>query len=73
MYMGMTRDTLEQERARYKAMTVEQASAEISKAVYAATAIMEKLEAAGHLKGNGHHARQKLATAAAEDLKSRWK
>jgi hypothetical protein len=54
-------------------MTREQAEAEISKAVYEATAIFERLEGQGLIMGNGHHARQKLAQAAVEDLRSRWK
>lgn len=58
---------------RYKNMTLEDACVEISNAVYESTAILERLEGQGHLLGNGHHARQKLAAAAVEDLKSRWK
>lgn len=53
-------------------MTFEQAAAEISKAVYAATGIFEKLEGEGLISGNGHHARQKIAHAAVEDLRARW-
>jgi phosphotransacetylase len=53
--------------------TLEEASAEVSKAVYAATAAFERLEGDGLIMGNGHHARQKLAQAAVEDLKARWK
>jgi len=54
-------------------MTLKEAEAEVSKAVYEATAIFEHLEGQGLLVGNGHHARQKLAQIAVEDLRSRWK
>jgi len=54
-------------------MTLKEAEAEVSKAVYAATKIFEDLEAQGVILGNGHHARQKLAALAVEDLRSRWK
>lgn len=52
--------------------TLEQASAELSRAVYEATSLLEQLEAAGLIGGNAHHARQKLASAAVEDLRERW-
>lgn len=53
-------------------LTLEQAENELQKAVYEATAILEKLERAGQVSGNGHHARQKLAQMAVEELRSRW-
>jgi phosphotransacetylase len=56
-----------------KRMTLAEAQAEISCTVYAATALLERLETEGLILGNGHHARQKLAQMAADDLKARWR
>lgn len=44
----------------------------VSNQVYAATALIEQLEAAGRLSGNGHHARQQLAKLAADEVNARW-
>lgn len=62
----------EEERARFQAMTLKDAEAELSNAVYAATSLLERLEGVGRLVGNGHHARQKIAQMAVEELRSRW-
>lgn len=53
-------------------MSLEDAQASISAAVYAATALLEVLEHAGKCSGNGHHARQVLAGMAEAELASRW-
>lgn len=55
-----------------KRWTVDEAAAEVERRVYAALDILEDLEEAGRIIGNGHHARQKIAAAAAEDLRARW-
>lgn len=55
-----------------KDMDFETAQAQIENAVYEATRFLEELEHAGKIQGNGHHARQKVAEFAAEELKSRW-
>lgn len=44
----------------------------VSNQVYAATALLEQLEAAGLLSGNGHHVRQKIAQVAADEVNARW-
>jgi len=70
-----TKDKLTQAldpRLRPVQMTLEEAMAFISNRVYEATAIIEQLEGAGLISGNGHHARQKLAGLAAEEIKKRW-
>jgi len=54
-------------------MTLEDACARISASVYQATAIFERLEAAGLVIGNGHHARQKVAEMAVAELRERWR
>lgn len=59
--------------AKVAKMTLEKAEAELSKAVYAATDLLERLEAEGFIVGNGHHARQKLAAAAVAELRARWR
>lgn len=56
-----------------KTMTLEEAKSSISLAVYEASRLLETLENAGLCHGNGHHARQKLAAAAAEQVELRWK
>ena len=59
-------------RTRPVQMTLEDAQHEIQRRVYEATAIIEQLEGAGLLSGNGHHARQKIAEVASEEIKKRW-
>ncbi len=41
--------------------------------IYEASQLIEKMEGLGRIFGNGHHARQKIAENAVEELKSRWK
>jgi hypothetical protein len=55
-----------------KDMTLEQAWSELSRSVYDATRLLERLERAGKVHGNGHHMRQKLATKAVKLLEERW-
>lgn len=62
----------EKTTAKYAAMTLADAEAELMNAVYAATAIMERMEHAGKIRGNGHHARQAVAAKAVEELRGRW-
>ncbi len=60
-------------RTRPVQMTLDEACARISSDVYRATELFDRLEGAGLIDGNSHHARQKLATAAVESLRARWK
>ena len=53
-------------------MTLERAKSRLSNLVYEAAGLIEKLEQAGKVRGNGHHARQKIAQFAVDDLGSRW-
>ena len=53
-------------------MTVEEAEAAVINSVYEATQLIERLESRGKVVGNGHHARQKLARYAGDELKARW-
>lgn len=53
-------------------MTFQDAETEILNSVYAATVLIEWLEHAGKVRGNGHHIRQEVAAAAAKILKERW-
>ncbi len=55
-----------------KAMTREDAEAAITNAVYEASQLIETLATCGRCSGNGHHARQKLAELAKQELASRW-
>lgn len=54
-------------------MTKEAAVNRISNLVYEATALFERLEGAGLVRGNGHHMRQKVAAFAQEMVEERWK
>lgn len=49
-----------------------EAERQLRNAIYEASRIFETLERAGLIKGNGHHARQKLAQKAVDDLRERW-
>lgn len=55
-----------------ESMTLETAQRAIENCVYEATALIEKLEHAGKVRGNGHHARQKIAEEAKDELTRRW-
>ena len=65
-------EILDKDRERYATMSLEEASAELSRRVYEAAILFERLEGAGKVFGNGHHAAQKLAAFAVDDLKARW-
>lgn len=56
-----------------QSMTLEEAQHLIEQRVYDATALIENLENAGKVFGNGHHARQNLARMAKSELTTRWK
>ena len=55
-----------------QAMTLEQAEAEITNAVYDAARIIEALEYKGKIRGNGHHIRQEIAGMAKKLMNERW-
>jgi hypothetical protein len=61
-----------------KAMTLEYASTEISKRVYKATRLIERLEfckandGGKRIRGNGHHLRQEISEFAVKLLKENW-
>lgn len=63
---------------KLQAMTLEDASAEISKRVYAATGLIEKLEyckasdGSKRIRGNGHHLRQEISEFAVKLPKENW-
>ena len=59
-------------REELEKMTLAEAQRQLSNSVYAAALIVEKLETAGKIAGNGHHARQKIAQFAVDDLAKRW-
>ena len=46
---------------------------ELANRIYAAAEMIEELERAGRVFGNGHQARQKIAAYAENELKERWK
>ena len=56
-----------------RAMTLDDAKTELSNAVYAAALFIERLEYAGKVNGNGHHAAQHIAKLACDELESRWR
>lgn len=53
-------------------MSLAEAEAELKNKVYEATKLLETLENAGKLRGNGHHARQEVSDLAGSILKQRW-
>ena len=53
-------------------LTKDRAKTLIERSVYEATKLIEQLERAGKVSGNGHHARTKLAKSAGDELVSRW-
>ena len=56
-----------------RAMSLEDAKTALSNAVYEASCLLERLEYAGKVNGNGHHARQAVAKFATDELESRWR
>ena len=57
---------------RLKTLTLEDAEAEFQNRVYLAALFLEQLEHAGKIRGNGHHAAQKVAKEAVAELRERW-
>ena len=55
-----------------KKLDRETLEAELSNRVYAASLLIERLENAGMVYGNGHHAAQAVAKFAVDDLRKRW-
>ena len=56
-----------------RAMSLEDAKAALANAVYEASYLLERLEYAGKVNGNGHHARQAVAKFATDELESSWR
>ncbi len=57
---------------KLKAMSLKDAQLQIERKVYEATRLLEELERAGKIRGNGHHMRQRLAGYAKTLVKDRW-
>jgi hypothetical protein len=55
--------------SRRSSMSIEEACASLSSDVYRATELFEQLESAQLVGGNGHHARQRVASRAVEMLR----
>jgi hypothetical protein len=53
-------------------MTLDDAVSNLSNRVYDATRIVEELEYAGRVRGNGHHLRQEIAAFAVKLLREQW-
>ena len=60
------------EMAAERCETAEDAVVEIQNRVYEATALFERLEFLGKVRGNGHHIRQEAARLIGELMKERW-
>jgi hypothetical protein len=74
--MNQKNDELEKAadpRTRPVQMTMKEAEAKISNDVYKATLLIEQLEGAGLILGDGHHMRQAVAAFAANLVRERWK
>lgn len=56
-----------------QAMSREEAKAHVRNTVYEATDLIERLQRAGKIYGNGHHIRQELAELAKAKLGEIWK
>lgn len=54
-------------------MSLDEAKEHIYAKVYDAAKLLETLENANMCYGNGHHARQRLAAAAATEVENRWR
>ena len=55
-----------------KDMTLKEAMNEVSNEVYLGSAIVEELEHAGKIFGNGHHIRQAIAKFAEDYIRAQW-
>ncbi len=53
-------------------LTLKEATAMISNAVYEATILIESLEYTGKINGNGHHIRQNICAYTVSELEKRW-
>ena len=51
----------------------ESAVNEIENIIYTATSLIERLEGAGKIYGNGHHIRQRIAGFAVQQIEKNWK
>ena len=56
-----------------KKMSKNQLEAELSNRVYAAALLLEQMEHAGLIFGNGHHKAQRIAKCAVEEMRTSWK
>lgn len=56
-----------------KTMSLEEAKTQLGNEIYKAAALIEQLEYAGRVDGNGHHMRQKVAEFAKDLLGERWR
>jgi hypothetical protein len=71
-------EELQESMKKLQAVTLEDASAEISKLVYESTRLIECLEfckandGGKRIRGNGHHLRQEIAEFAVKLLKEQW-
>lgn len=63
----------EQERERLRAMTLDDATSEMSTRVYSAALFYEHLEGVGKVSGNAHHAAQHVCAFANAQLLARWR
>lgn len=70
--MPSDRELYEQESQRLDTMTLEQAEAEISRKVYEACLLFERMENRSKVRGNGHHMAQQMAKQAADLMRERW-
>jgi len=55
-----------------RSITLEEAEARFRIIMYEAALYLEQLEHLDKIRGNGHHAAQKLAEHAVRELRSRW-
>lgn len=53
-------------------MTFSEAETALSNSIYEASALIERLQYAGKISGNGHHARQAIVKHAVAELFMRW-
>ena len=61
------------ETSELKEMSQADIETRVNAMVYRACQVFEVLEGSGRISGNGHHARQAVATYAVEELRKRWK
>lgn len=56
-----------------KKMSKTDLEAELSNRVYAAAILLEKMENAGRIVGNGHHKAQTVVARAIEEMRFAWR